>query len=233
MSIFRKSGIYKIENKVNGKVYVGSSVNINKRFSNHSWKLRGNKHINPHLQNAWNKYGEESFSFDIIEEIDSSLFLEREQFHIDRCKSNDSKYGYNNAPVAGSNLGYRFTPEQKKRLSVARKGYKPSEEAIINMSKAQSGPNHRMYGRKQPQKVRDKIAKTLLNHEVSEETRNKIREASRGNKNHCKLTLQDVKEIKKLLEEGEMTQWEIANKFNVIQTTISHIKVGRNWSLMN
>ena len=52
-------GIYKIINKVNGKYYVGSSLNINKRWSVHKSALSKNKHHNDHLQNAWNKVDDE------------------------------------------------------------------------------------------------------------------------------------------------------------------------------
>ena len=49
-------GIYKIENKVNGKVYIGQSVNIKKRWKQHKYELNSNNHVNKHLQASWNKY---------------------------------------------------------------------------------------------------------------------------------------------------------------------------------
>ena len=58
-------GIYKIENKVNGKIYVGQSIDIDTRWYNHRNELNGNRHYNEHLQNAWNKYGEDNFSIQI------------------------------------------------------------------------------------------------------------------------------------------------------------------------
>lgn len=61
------SGIYKIENTINSKVYVGSSNNIKVRWRKHKALLRHNKHPNQHLQNAWNKYGEDMFIFSVIE----------------------------------------------------------------------------------------------------------------------------------------------------------------------
>lgn len=45
-------GIYKIENKVNGKVYIGQSIDIKIRWYNHRKELNGNRHHNEHLQNA-------------------------------------------------------------------------------------------------------------------------------------------------------------------------------------
>lgn len=46
------SGIYQIENKINSKVYIGSSNNIKRRWQKHKALLRHNKHPNSHLQAA-------------------------------------------------------------------------------------------------------------------------------------------------------------------------------------
>lgn len=54
-------GIYKIVNKVTGQCYVGQSQRVKKRLKEHFRLLRHNKHTNPHLQNAYNKYGHENF----------------------------------------------------------------------------------------------------------------------------------------------------------------------------
>jgi len=63
-------GIYKITNKANGKVYIGESNNIYKRWEEHIDDLNNNKHHSHKLQSEWNKYGEENFTFDILEEIE-------------------------------------------------------------------------------------------------------------------------------------------------------------------
>jgi len=62
-------GIYKITNKVNGKVYIGESNNIYKRWQEHIDELNNNKHHSHKLQSDWNKYGEENFTFEILEEL--------------------------------------------------------------------------------------------------------------------------------------------------------------------
>ena len=61
-----KSGIYKITNKIDGKCYIGQSSNIKKRFKDHRYDLKYNKHDNPYLQNAYNKYGKDNFKFEIL-----------------------------------------------------------------------------------------------------------------------------------------------------------------------
>lgn len=63
-------GIYKITNKITGVYYVGSSMNIKTRFKTHQNRLKGNTHPNRYLQSAWNKYGEDNFIFEVVQEVD-------------------------------------------------------------------------------------------------------------------------------------------------------------------
>jgi group I intron endonuclease len=91
----KKTGIYRIVNKVNKKVYVGSSINIRGRWAVHKSDLRRNKHHNYHLQKSWNKYGERNFSFMIIEECTKKKLDEREDYWMKRHKSHQGNKGYN------------------------------------------------------------------------------------------------------------------------------------------
>lgn len=89
------SGIYKITNTVNGKIYVGSSKVLEERWSRHVRELKQNIHHNIHLQRAWNKYGEENFSFDVLEVVESDLLV-KEQYWIDKLNP-----AYNIGSVGG------------------------------------------------------------------------------------------------------------------------------------
>ena len=87
-------GVYKITNIVNGKIYIGSSKDIKSRWSQHKTQLREGSHGNSYLQNAWNKYCEENFKFEIIEECDPDMQFEKEQYYLDLFSPFDNN-GYN------------------------------------------------------------------------------------------------------------------------------------------
>lgn len=92
-------GIYKILNTKNSKLYIGSSVNIDKREYKHFWMLEKNIHDNQYLQNSFNKDGKESFLFEVLEYCNEESLIDRENFYINKFKSNKSEFGYNLATV--------------------------------------------------------------------------------------------------------------------------------------
>lgn len=87
------TGIYKIENTQNGKVYVGSSINIQKRWLKHQSELRLNRHPSHKLQAAYNLFGKDAFEYSVIEECPEDKLLERETYWI--LEYNSIKDGYN------------------------------------------------------------------------------------------------------------------------------------------
>lgn len=108
-------GIYQIVNKVNGKRYVGSSVDIERRWIGHRSQLNSGTHHSPPLQRAWNKYGSDAMDFVIIEECDKFSLIDREQFHIDVASE------YNVMRFAGRNTGYKHTEQSKLKMSEAQR----------------------------------------------------------------------------------------------------------------
>lgn len=134
-----KSGIYKITNITNNKIYIGSSVNIKQRFAFHLSGLKLNKHPSKHLQSAWNKYGEQAFVFEVIEYCEKEKLIEREQCWIDFTKCYDRKIGYNTRKIADSNVGIPCSDEVKIKISNFHKGKPKSEETKRKMSSWQIG----------------------------------------------------------------------------------------------
>lgn len=101
----KQIGIYIIKNKINNKVYIGSTIkDFIKRWSIHKVFLRNGNHHSPRLQNAWDKYGEENFEFQILELLEEKeKIIERENFYLQEYKSYDKKYGYNICKTAYEN----------------------------------------------------------------------------------------------------------------------------------
>ena len=88
-------GIYKIRNLKNGKIYIGQSTDIKTRWNNHKFELNSNTHRNPHLQNAYNKYGEDAFEFTILERTFEENLNNAEEYWINYFDSTNPEKGYN------------------------------------------------------------------------------------------------------------------------------------------
>lgn len=113
------SGIYVIKNLVNNNIYIGSAINLSKRIANHRSRLIHQQHNNPHLQAAWNKYGEENFEAEVLFTCPKSYLIKLEQFFI-----NNYNPQYNIAKVAGSCLGIKRSEETKEKYRLCKLGTK-------------------------------------------------------------------------------------------------------------
>ena len=96
------SGIYFIENIINGKKYIGSSNDLVYRNNKHFSELKCNHHRNKHLQSAYNKYGKANFKFIIVENCPINKLIIREQYYLDNA---DWSILYNKAKQAGGGGG--------------------------------------------------------------------------------------------------------------------------------
>lgn len=118
-------GIYKITCLSNDKIYIGSSVDIKKRWNSHKHYLRKGIHANNYLQNSWNKYGEKNFKFEVVEIIEPKLLMKNELKWFKKTKCCNLKFGFNigknpNAPM----LGRRHNKKSKLKMSAALIGKK-------------------------------------------------------------------------------------------------------------
>ncbi|KKN23373.1 hypothetical protein LCGC14_0905720 [marine sediment metagenome] len=137
------SGVYEILNVVTGKLYIGSSVELEKRFKAHASNLKLNSHHSIHLQRSYNKHGADAFVMFPIEFCDPDLLLEKEQFWIDALGA--AAGGYNICPTAGSPRGSKRGPlsaEHRRKISLAGMGRKMPEKTRLILIKARTGSKH-------------------------------------------------------------------------------------------
>jgi group I intron endonuclease len=146
------SGIYCFENLIDGKKYVGQSINLERRFKKHINDLNKNKDDSIILQNAWNKYGKDSFIYTILIECSLDLLDEKEKLYIKELHTHISEHGYNISWGGNSpNKGIKLSEETKQKLSKWHTGRKPSFETRLKLSTSQKG-------RKVSEETRKKIS---------------------------------------------------------------------------
>lgn len=182
------SGIYKITNTLQGRVYVGSATNIGQRWYDHRKNLVSNRHENPHLQNAWNKYGPEAFRWEVVEEIDPLLFPHWrklcEQYWIDAYKLSTSVYN-----IAQAGQPPTTNPEIAAKVSRSLKAYTRTSQHQANLTVALRGRKMPMgigLGRTLSMETKEKIGSAHRGRPKSAEHKSKIALAMIGNKNRNK-----------------------------------------------
>lgn len=168
-------GIYKITNKINGKFYIGQSVDIERRFMEHK---------TPHgtmtsVKLAMKKYGKENFSFEVIEECSEDELNEREMYWIATLKPQ-----YNRCGGGTGAKGHHVSKEVRSELSRKSKAYwdrLPDEKK---------------------QSIMQNLTGPPVGHLVSEETREKLRAANIGKKQSPQTIEKRKETMRKKKENG-------------------------------
>ena len=181
-----KSGVYHILNLENGKLYIGATKNWKERLVKHRGSLRSGRHHNKHLQNSWNKYGEEAFEFKLIyrcpegrlkvveqETMDSFDF--EDLYNIRRDAQAIPKHsGTVIEKLRKASTGVVFSEERRRKIGDAKRGTKHTEETKRKMSIAHKG-------RKVSKETREKMSKSAMGKIISQEQREKARQNMLGN----------------------------------------------------
>ncbi len=171
--------IYKITNTINGKIYIGQTIqSLKARKRDHRNKVT--RLSNLYLYRAFNKYGFESFEWEVLDQAESKHELdEKERFYIKQFRATHRKYGYNmtfggeggiqteevRQRIGASNKGRIKSESERKKLSKSLKGKYMGEKASWwgrkhtdvekrKMSEAQLGSKNHMYGKKASKETR-------------------------------------------------------------------------------
>ena len=179
--------IYKIENKINGKVYIGQTVMPNNRKDKHWNDLIRNSHSNRHMQSCYNLHSQQNidinnvFCFDIIEsDIDVLNLTSREQFYLDYYKGMTECYNYGNF-VDKPCRGMKYSEETKAKMSIAKKNRVVTEETKKKISENSKGNTYRR-GKTQSDETKQKLREMNLGKKLSQETKDKMSAARMGRK---------------------------------------------------
>jgi group I intron endonuclease len=176
-------GVYRLESET-GSIYIGSSVDVCNRWTNHRHELRSGAHSNTHLQRAWSKYGEKAFSFVILLLCSRHDLHWYEQLVIDGLKARGRRL-YNVLPTAGSRAGSAMSAAARAKISSAMKGRVVSAHTRQLISKAKTGvPLNQAHRSRLPWTAerKAKLSVSKMNHAVSPETKEKMKAAWAVNK---------------------------------------------------
>jgi group I intron endonuclease len=215
-------GIYCFENLVNGKKYIGKSIDIEKRQIVHLSNLRRNLSNNKYLQNSWNKYGENNFKFYILKILPNNEIDEMEKYYIKKLKS---KYpnGYNMTDGGDGTVGRKMSSETRNKISIGNTGKKYSQELKLKLSLAHKGIkfteehkrkislSSKTKGKKlkpRSQETRNKISLSRKGFKVSDETKLKISLSSKNRKPPSEETKRKISKSIKIFWKKRKEKYE-------------------------
>lgn len=178
-----EAGIYKLTCINNEKVYIGKSVDINKRIGDHRRscnRVKGRFYF----ENALISHGWDAFEVEVLEIFenfdklrDNEALLDIETSYIDLFDSRNPDKGYNICKRGTDRTGYKCSEETKEKISRGNLGKTVSEEVKEKLRQANLGKCSPMLGKLHSEEAKEKIRHAKLGRKHSEETKEKI---SRG-----------------------------------------------------
>ena len=206
-------------------------MNLKSRWRQHKHRLNAGNHGNAHLQNAWEKYGEDKFRFWVLCFCHKDLTLEYEQRYLDEMQPEYNLAKDVTAPMRGRN----HTEKTKRKLSELHKGKPLSEEHKQKLSESLKGAKSPNYGKHLSEETKWRMSESLkgtknpfYGKRHSEETKRKMSESRRGKNNPSygkkpgnwiNFTEEEMEKMKVRRESGASYR-EIAKVFNVSHNTI-------------
>lgn len=212
-----KSGIYRWTNLINGKSYVGSSVNLSRRFRSY---FNGNYLIFSSaktmlISKALLKYGYINFRLEILEYCDKSDLLAREQYFL-----NNLLPEYNILKSVGSLRGYIHSEEAKLKMRLSKIGFKHTEETKAKISRNLIHSEETKKLLRSYKHTKEALAKikaaASLGRKVSEETKANIRA------NHPKSLKVKILNIETNITKEFLSSYQAAEYLGVTRVTIGN-----------
>lgn len=256
------SGIYSIAHTGSGKFYIGSSINVERRWGDHKKLLRAGKHHSAHLQRAWSKHGEASFAFEMLIACALDELQDIEQIAINefspvfnmtdcvdspmrgkkhtaetRAKISAKRAGQivsaeTRAKLSAARSTWVLSDASRKKISVARTGMKFTPEHCAAMSAAMKGKP----GRTVPEDERKRVSEKLMGHAVAQNVRDAVRAAHLGTK-ASEVTRAKMSKSRtgKVLPAASRAKISAANKLRATERSalITHCPQGHEYTEAN
>jgi group I intron endonuclease len=159
--------IYLRTNKINGKQYVGQTVNFEKRQN--EWNCNKAIYAGSYINNAREKYGIENWVVKVLRECDTQDELDEWEKYYIKTLNTKRPFGYNLTDGGGGLSGYCLSEETKEKISKSLKGKYTGEKS----------PS---YGKRHTEEAKHKMSKSHIGKKLSEEHKRKIGEKSKGRK---------------------------------------------------
>lgn len=201
------------------------------RWDCHKAQLNGGYHDNPHLQNAWNKYGSENFEFIIIHDCtgkDVDYVNNCEINEIKKYKELGSAYNIHDGGSGGLFLGKHLSEETKRKIGEKNRermtGKKLSAETRKKMSESQFR-RYSNWTKEDAEQFGRIVSEKSRGYKWTQESKKKMR----GNKNGAKYTLDQVREIRRLRESEGKSFKDISEIVNIPKHTVYLIATYRRW----
>jgi group I intron endonuclease len=222
--------VYKITNLVNGKIYIGKTNNVDKRWYEHL-RVSKTQEQTFYIYRSIKKYGSENFTIVVIDNnlIEQEAF-EREKFWIRELNSNNPNIGMNLTEGGEGPAGLKWSEESRDKIRGENNhnfGKSLSDETKEKLSASLSGEGNGFYGKKHS----DEVISFLKNREISDDIKNTISEGCRGeNQWNAKFSDNDILEIRRKWNNKECSQAELARQYGVRRNTINQIVHRKRWT---
>jgi group I intron endonuclease len=232
--------VYLIHNIKNNKIYVGKTISLKRRWSNHLSFAR-NKTTNQFIHRAIRKYGVDNFIFCFVQKLFSNKeCAEAERYWIKYYDSRNPKYGYNLTDGGDGSIGRKQTTATREKISARKK----------NTMLANDNP---FYGKKHTTQTKAIISSKNTGLKRTDAFRKEKSSRMIGDKNHfygkkhttdalgkisgessssAKLSVQQVYEIINMYKNTKQSQKKIASVFGISQSQVCRIIRGQAWKVL-
>ena len=218
--------IYSYKNLINGKQYIGQTINPKQRYLQHKSSAfnEKDKEYNSLLHQAFRKYGYEKFQYSVLAESDDIDILNELEVSLIKKYNTKVPNGYN-IEDGGKNCSKPQTEQQKIKLMEAHAFLTKQEVVELRTAYKNNESPKKIYD----EKYKDRLHYNSFLNIWSGRRYSKIMPEVIKTGRHKKLTEETVKKIREDKEKLNLSYQQLAEKYNISKSTVSDIIKKRTW----